>query len=290
MIALLRRKPWPGWGWHDGQPMKQAFGLDFAGYSSGKTGFAHARQIDTQPIQITIYTDHPFAQRLSGGDLLSESAQKERELLRWCINQGPVMVDLPLNLENLPAPENARYVWELVHRPVDYALNAMAPLANLIGAPVARFQYLFSGLPTDWLGTYLFETYPAISLELLGLRGRGYKTTQGVSITFQGGAWHGTGKAAIMADNTNRLGWVAEAGTQINDDEFDAALCALTGVVDEALQLRGERLNAEITHRIQAKIPASESFQAPSSFVLLERIPELWVTVSKQNFADQPHV
>ena len=167
--------------------MKHAFGLDFAGYSSGKTGFAHATQHAGGPIDITIYTDHVFARRLTGSTLLIDTVEDERELLRWCATQGPIMVDLPLDLEGLPAPVTAQYVWELVHRPVDYALNAMAPLANLIGAPVARFQYLLKGLPADWVDTHLFETYPAMSLELTGLPGRGYKSTQGVTISFHNG-------------------------------------------------------------------------------------------------------
>ena len=90
-----------------------------------------------------------------------------------------------------------------------------------------------------------------------------------------------------MADNANRMKWTAAEGTQLNDDEFDAALCALTGIVDEFAQLRGDRLDAEITRRIQAKTTSTRTFHAPSSFVLLESLPAAGVKLTKELFADQ---
>ena len=57
-----------------------------------------------------------------------------------------MLVDTPVDLQGLPNPTNVYFAWELVKRPVDYAFDALAPLANLIGAPVARFQNLLSAL------------------------------------------------------------------------------------------------------------------------------------------------
>jgi hypothetical protein len=259
-----------------------ALGLDFAGYSSGKTGLARARLTAPGQVTVTVFVQHSFSQRLTGSAPLSASVPAERAALQAYAAQGPILVDLPLDLENLPAPATAEQVWELVQRPVDYALDAMAPLANLIGAPVARFQYLLAGLPPDWVGTHLFETYPALMLELLGLRGRGYKAAQGSRITFAGDTWHGSDQAAHMAANATQLGWTAAPGTILNDDQFDAVLCALTGIAPETHQLRGSRLDAEITRRIQAKTGTDRTYHAPASFVLLESWPDWQVHIQMQ--------
>jgi hypothetical protein len=101
---------------------------------------------------------------------------------------------------------------------------------------------------------------------------------------FQAGQWRGEGKASIMADNANRLGWTAVENTRLSDDEFDAALCALTGVADAPFQLRGDHLDAEITRRIQVRIATSEAFRAPPSYVLLEHLPLLQVTLNRQKW------
>ncbi len=266
--------------------MKEAFGLDFAGYSGGKTALAHARQIAPDHVEITVYDDHIFAQKVPRSARLAQVVEEERALLRACCARGPVMVDLPLELDDLPRPADPAFVWELVHRPVDYALDAMPPLANLIGAPVARFLNLLHELPADWPGTRLFETYPAAALELLGLHGRGYKSNSGVVMQFASGQWRGEGKAALMAENARRLGWIADAPLILTDDEFDAALCALTGIAGADHQLREERLDVEITRRIHDKSPetAFQTFHAPRSFVLLERVPAQKVNLYKSRF------
>lgn len=261
--------------------MNEAFGLDFAGYSGGKTALAHARQIAPDRVDITVYDGHIFAQKIPGSARLAQVVEAERGLLRACCARGPVMVDLPLELDDLPRPADPAFVWELVHRPVDYALDAMPPLANLIGAPVARFLNLLHELPAEWVGTRLFETYPAASLGRLGLHGRGYKSNSGVTMQFINGQWQG---AALMAENATRLGWQADSELRLTDDEFDAALCALTGIADTEHQLRGERLDDEITRRIHDKSPetALQTFHAPRSFVLLEKLPPFRVRLHKQ--------
>ena len=264
--------------------MSVAFGLDFAGYSSGKTGLACAEQVEPDRIDITVLTGHIFTHKRKGRTVLASVVEQERNLLRQCAWQGPVMIDLPLDLEALPRPVDTTFAWALTQRPVDYALNAMPPLANLIGAPVARLLHLLRDLPDTWIGSRLFETYPACSLDLLGLRGRGYKSGTGVQMAWQAGAWHGTDRAAVMADNANRLGWLADDGLTLNDDEFDAALCALTGIAAIDCQLRGERLDAEITRRICARIPPAyhQNYHAPPSFMLLEKLPAARVYLQKR--------
>jgi hypothetical protein len=109
-------------------------------------------------------------------DDLSAVVSEERRLLENCCRIGPVIVDVPIDLQCLPKVvdrleryEACRY-WQLVMRPVDFALNGLKPLADNIGFPVARLANVLSGLAgskTVVLGETLFETYPAASLDFL---------------------------------------------------------------------------------------------------------------------------
>lgn len=257
--------------------MRLAFGLDLAGYSTGKTGFAVAWQEDDGWIDITVYDGHIFATKLKGTTRLVDTADAEQALLLACGRRGVVMIDAPVDLQGLPLPENPVYLWQLTQRPIDYAFGAMPPLADRIGAPVARLQYLLRKFPKDWVGTRFFETYPALALDLLGQPNKGYK--QG-TLDFQRGKWRGKEMATIATE----LGWTAHNGIQLNSDEFDAVLCALSGIVGTRYRLEGARLNEEMNRRIRHKMDVKEvpAFNAPASFVVLERQPEAKIFIGKK--------
>ena len=205
--------------------MKTAFGLDIAGYSTGKSGFARARRKSDNSIDVTVYQGHIFAKTFNYRFPLDKVADKERELLLACCRNSSLLIDIPIDLQGLPHPNNASFIWQLTLRPVDYAFGGMAPLANYIGAPVARFQNMIptstdSSEAESLVGKHIFETYPARSLDLLGLPSKKYK---GHKISFKDGHWTG-GLAAEIAES---LVLMAEEGETLNDDELDAIICAI---------------------------------------------------------------
>ncbi len=263
---------------------KTAFGLDIAGYAGGNSGFARADLGSDGIIRVTVYEGHVFGNRLRGSDPLGRVMEAERRLLRACCTIGDVLVDTPVALQGLPRPDDPHFTWQLVKRPVDYAFDALAPLANLIGAPVARFQNMLSALREEGSGEgfgCVFETYPAASLRLLELWSSGYGREP---MRFARGRWEGGPLGGIAND----LGMEGEEGDAFDGDDFDAALCAITGVVDEGRLLRGEELSREVYRRIQARVaPAHHahiSAVVPRNYVLLKTPPETEIRVVKKPF------
>ena len=57
--------------------MKTAFGLDIAGYSTGKSGFARADQKDNH-IVVTVYEGHVFAKKHESTNPLHDIAEMEK--------------------------------------------------------------------------------------------------------------------------------------------------------------------------------------------------------------------
>jgi hypothetical protein len=228
-------------------------------------------------VEVTIIREHVFSETRKSDTPLAEITHQQETLLRAWAAGGMILVDIPIDLQGLPSPTNPQFIWELTKRPVDFAFNAMPPLADRIGAPVARFQHLLATLPDDWIGTKLFETYPAASLRLIGLDDAGYK---GQSAQFSDGQWRGVSLAEIL----NRMSVLATEGMQVNDDEFDAMICALAGVATDAERLAGDAMNYAVDTRIRQRISdAPETpYTAPPSFVLLRTLPQARITLTVQ--------
>ena len=248
-----------------------AFGLDLAGYSTGKSGLAKAVRKGNH-IKVTIYRNHAFAVASKGTKLLSEVTQKEIDLLSYCCRNAKIYIDIPIDLQGLNEPDIAEMVWQLTKRSVDYAFSALPPLADKIGSPVARIQNLIrkydsTNTEKSPVGEDIFETYPAGSLSLLGYPDSGYK---GQRISYIDGIWNGD----VLAEIANNLNLKADPDTMLNDDDVDACLCALTGVASENHLLQGASLNSEISKRIRKKLPSSlfsrVSTVPPSGYVLLK--------------------
>lgn len=261
--------------------MRTAFGLDIAGYAGGNSGFARADLSGAGTITVTIYEGHAFGRKLKGPEPLGDVVEAERDLVRACRLVGAFVVDTPVYLQGLPSPPDAFFTWELVKRPVDYAFDALAPLANLIGAPVARFQSVLSVLPEDEHdGDHgVFETYPAATLKLLGMWSSGYGKR---SVRFLNGRWEG----GPTADIASRLQIVAEEGEKMNGDEFDAAICAITGVIDQEKRLEGDDLSEEVVQRIKEKVMARYhdriSAAVPDNYVLMTSCPNTEVRMVRK--------
>ena len=271
-----------------GNNIKTAFGLDIAGYSTGKTGFARACRKNDNSIIVTVYRGHVFSKKYNSKKSLDSVAVRERKLLQACCKNSVLMVDTPIDLQGLPHLDNASFIWQLTLRSVDYAFGGMAPLANYIGAPVARFQNMMSASSDlnraeSLVGEHIFETYPARSLYLLELP---YEKYKGYKISFKDGHWT-EGEAAKIAEG---LGLIAENGETLNDDELDAIICAITGVVDDDFILQGDELKHEISKSIKKKLN-NENLEdidvaSPLGYVLLKEKPDMKINVEIKEFDD----
>src|ERR1700737_3147090 len=110
--------------------MMLGFGLDLAGYTTGRTAFAAAEHHDGDA-EVVIFKDSVFSQnrKWKSGDRLSAILAVEVETMARCLRLGPVAVDVPIDLQNLLKPQTATHIWELTNRPIDKALRALPPLA-----------------------------------------------------------------------------------------------------------------------------------------------------------------
>ena len=245
-----------------------AYGLDLAGYSTGKSGFAKASVDASGATEVTVYSNHAFSRSVGGHKEVSIASRDEITLLKFCLASGRLLIDMPLDLQALTEPWKAQYVWQLTKRPVDYAFSALPPMADKIGSPVARVRNWLHLLGTDdasllGYGQNLFETYPAGSLELLKLPHTKYK---GQRVTFLDGKWVGDTLAVVA----NGLGLVAENDVSLNDDEVDAVICALTGILPGVLE--GSELQQVIATRLSKRLPNStniENLLPPNGYRLL---------------------
>ncbi len=239
-----------------------AFGLDLAGYSTDGSALARAGRVAAGSLHVTVYRNHCFGRKAPGHRLLADVARPQVELLVACLRHSRVVVDVPIDLQGLPGPADPRFVWELTMRPADYAFAALTPLAQLIGSYVARFLHLRGSLPADVgeaLGKKLFETYPAASLGLMRLPNKKYK---GSAYVDDSGGWVGqpdesrprSGLNRQLAKLLNTLGWTAPPSASLTHDEFDAAMCALTGVATPSAVLAGSELGEEIRRRIEGRL------------------------------------
>lgn len=232
-----------------------AFGLDLSGYASGTTGFARADREPGVEIRVTVYRDNPFNVKRKGREPLRLVEDNQRRLIATCLDAGPLFVDVPIDLQGLPHIEEPVFTWELTRRPVDFAFGALPPLADRIGALVARFGHLLDGdgggLRATVGGT-LFETYPAASLHGTHMPHTGYKQK---AARYDGREWQQLHPGhQPIATLLNRLEWMAEADETLSHDELDAVVCALTGIVDPIARLEGDTLEQEVAYRIRGQL------------------------------------
>jgi hypothetical protein len=222
---------------------KVAWGLDLAGFSTGKSALAHAKRVSGKSVEIEVFLNHPFANKKEGRDSIAEQLKLERACIKQCM---PMYIDMPIDLQNLPGIEDVNFSWQLTKRAIDVAYSAMPPFADRIGSPVARLQAVlgkdYPGLNSDY-----FETYPNMSLhKWLGHAPPSYKNNDKTA-DWEDDQWVGeTG----LADLLNTCGFCASSPVKINDDHFDACLCALVGVVGEDKILFEESLREDVENMI----------------------------------------
>lgn len=142
------------------------------------------------------------------------------------------------------------------------------------------------------LGKTLFETYPAATLELCGKPRKPYKGC----CVYKEGRWSADDarkkkdedeeakqkrkdNGDTLAGILNDLKWVAADNFQMDHNDFDAVVCALTGL-RPADQLKGPALDEAINSRImeldakRCGLARQMAFAAPRGYVLLKKMPE----------------
>ena len=72
----------------------------------------------------------------------------------------------------------------------------------------------------------------------------------------------------------------------MNGDEFDAAICAITGVVDREKRLEGDDLSREVLKKIQSRVGAHHRDRVPTAvpdnYMLMSSCPNMEIrTVRK---------
>lgn len=251
-----------------------SFGLDLAGYSSGRSILAAAR-LRNQHIDVVIL-DTPVLSRPIKGEADTAFVQEaEADLLGACLRLGALAVDVPIDLQNLRQPVLQGRVWELTRRPVDRAFGGLAPLADRIGSTVARFAAIHARLEgAAEIGINLFETYPAASLKLMGQTGKGYKPGL---CHLEENRWRGCGikdtSDAAMAVILERLR--ISADDPISDDDLDAAICAITLAVEATSRLEGQALADFIAQSL------GSGHAAASGYILLKAIPGVSIRITR---------
>lgn len=232
------------------------FGLDLSGYSTGGTSLAVVQSQGIVAEAIVLRGSNLSKTRDSDASLL-EVLSAEVHDLNCCLDIGPVAVDIPIDLQDLASPERAELIWELTRRPVDRALRAMPPLADRIGAPVARFSAIMhQGKLRDRLGSRLFETYPSENLRRLRL-GTGLPTNRPVT------------RLVARKEFCDQF---SIAAAWLKEDDVDAILCALTAIApSDCLVAEGE---FEL-----------DRGQLPRGFRILKRCPFTRLTLKEQEFS-----
>jgi hypothetical protein len=192
----------------------------------------------------------------------------------------PIGVDVAIDIDVLGAGGTrrapaSRQLWELTHRPIDFAFYGDAPLTDKVGEFGVRFRAMLSASVFE-LGNDIIEVCPRATVELLEFRGQ-----------YMGGAAH-HGGAGWKADDRNKRGDklvaklleelgvnVLKGAEAIDSGDIDAILCALTALGAASGQgvLTPAELDKEIAERASRRANADlcEAHTAPGATAVLAR-------------------
>ena len=220
------------------------FGIDLAGYTTGKTTVAVVH-IESGSVKATLLRGSALSKKRESSACLKQVLDEEVADLRRCFAIGPVAVDIPIDLQGLPNPHNREYIWQLTRRPIDQVVNAMPAYADRIGAPVARFAAIVREGDFDaLLGETLFEAYPAGTLKLLKIKAGQYKGAKG-------------------AQALNCLCATLKIKPRVDsDDDVDAIICAITAAAP------AEQVHHASAFKIEGPLP--RGFRIPKSLAFDE--------------------
>jgi hypothetical protein len=265
-----------------------AFGLDLAGLRGSNSRLARAqRNQGSGCILVTVFVGSGVPHGFEGADLLEGVISSWGRIVERCLQRGTLVVDTPIDVQELPVVVSPSYVWQLTKRPIDYALDAQPPFASWIGYLFSAFRF-FAGENMAALGDDLLETYPASSLRrVLRPPIESYKK-QGVQ--FLNNAWHPhDGDAEGLSTLLGRLELQAEQGTMLDDHGLDALLCAITGL-GGAFATTEEELFEEVSQILAHKMNMDGQGIAqlglalvPNGYRLLNTMPTETIRVGVTN-------
>lgn len=238
---------------------EKIYGIDLSGSSTKKTAVVMATTDGGCHVTLTIIRDHPLKKTDE-----KESKKYFKEILR---DSSKVYIDAPMDVQGLPYIRNifhsCGYTWQFTKRPVDQAYNGLPPFADKIGAIVTRLMYyLYDENQDHAVPIYrgfekyknLYETYPAGTLRQLGI----YQNYKNGRVILDSNGWHpedAENHHVALCGLANAL--FRNAGTRdtlkITEDEFDAMICAVTGLLDDGSKLTGNALQQEIHNRLRKK-------------------------------------
>ena len=257
----------------------QATGINLSAFGlARRPQIATATLGDKGKVRVELRSAEMFAGKLKLSDNTEATfAQWRTGLLELA---RPIGVDVALDIDALGVGGNrrapgVRQLWEMTHRPIDFAFYGDAPLSDRISEFGVRFRALLAASVFE-LGDDIIEVYPRATVELLDFRGQ----------YLGGAAHHGTNgwkpddrnKRAdkLLAKILAELGVNAgQGGDKLNSDDLDAILCALTSLaasIGEGV-LTGDDLNREIAERVSRRGNAEPDAQhtAPGATALLAR-------------------
>ena len=218
------------------------FGIDLAGYTTGKTSLAVV-EIRGKFATATLLRGSALSIKRDTSSPLKEILRQEVDVLWRCLTVGPVAIDIPIDLQDLTTTDRAEFVWQLTRRPIDRAVRAMPPLADRIGAPVARFAAIMhQGNFTSLLGDRLFEAYPAGTLKTLNIETNSYKGESGAT-------------ALSSLCRTLKVEPPVES-----DHDIDAIICAITAAAPADAIHDAKALNVDGAMPKGFRIPKNLSF------------------------------
>ena len=191
-----------------------------------------------------------------------------------------MLLDSPIDLQGLPAPIELSYLWQLRLRPIDQLYGGMAPLADRLGAVVARCLATLreAGL-CHALGSQIRETYPGVSL-----RRKKLPAPKGWSaVLHSDGRVDGIGSTVKRNDaQLERLEQEvpellaglklrsSESAIKISDHEVDAVVCGLIGISP-----RPADLIAELAKKFNGR-----GYVPPRGYVMDMDGPVWWSSIS----------
>lgn len=250
-----------------------SFGLDMGAFGTAeKTQLARADRVGNY-VYVTLFKNHPLNQKLPANKRIEIIRNKSNDFFRLLRHfSRRIFVDVPIDLQSLP------HIPGTIKRPVDSALDGQSPLSRDIGSHVARFSFLFNNAfgqdcYEKALGTTVYETYPKASLKRIGLNYEKYKTTgkeRSFIRSISSNKWcneliHNNVYSNNLLDNALKLKLQADTSQlRITDDQFDAIICALTGVL---VPING--FNELELNQILSEFPISQSYSLPKGYVIM---------------------
>lgn len=243
--------------------MTLGFGLDLAGYSTGKSEVAVAH-LENGVLRVILLNKSPFSRIIKSSHDSEQVGILEAVEIDRMLTLGKLAVDVPIDLQGLPGIPASTFVWGQTKRPIDFALGALAPFADRLGSVVSRFQNaLRFTTASELLGKKLFETYPAASLVSLRSLARGYK-------------------GPLQHDKRTKIAnFLGLSLSVLSDDELDAIICALAAVAPDEAVLESDGLELYIAKEI-----GRPDIKAPNGYRILKMLFADKIEVARSSYVE----